>query len=73
MHVRYGCTEVGGSQGGRGKVEVLFGAVRTLCRNSPFVWVLQLFCRGKPLPGISFAHWTWTCDEQHEMEPCHLT
>jgi hypothetical protein len=28
---------VGGFQGGHGKVELLFGAVRVLCRNTPLV------------------------------------
>ena len=30
--------EVGGFQGGHGKVELLFGGVRALCRNTPTVW-----------------------------------
>ena len=30
--------EVGGSEGGHGKVELLFGAVHVLCRNTPLWW-----------------------------------
>ena len=30
--------KVGGFQGGHGKVELLFGAMRALCRNTPYVW-----------------------------------
>ena len=42
--------EVGGFRGGHGKVELLFGAVRALCKNTPWVGWVRVFKRASNAP-----------------------